>query len=70
LTRVDRPAPTDTTLPRIKLPPFKPITPEELARRRALFARVIERRERIGPIGVPADDLVHAIRVEADGIED
>ena len=66
----DRPASASPTLPRIKLPPFKPVTPEEIERRRARFARMIARRERIGPIGIRADDLVHQVRVEADGLDE
>ena len=66
----DSPASASPTLPKIKLPEFPPVTPEEIERRRALFARMIARREKIGPIGIRADDLVHQVRIEADGLDE
>ena len=62
----DHPSPAVTTLPRIALPADEPITPEEIERRRSLFAKVFALREEIGPIGVRSDDLVHQARDEAD----
>ena len=56
------PTSPEMTRPRIKLLPFKPVTPEEIERRRALFASTIARRERIGAIGVRVDDLIHELR--------
>ncbi len=56
----------DPSPPRIKLPDFPPVTPGEIERRRVLAARIRARRERIGPIGVPADELIHQVRAEAD----
>ena len=58
----DSPASASPTLPKIKLPEFPPVTPEEIERRRALFDRMIARREKIGPIGVPVEDLIHELR--------
>jgi len=50
------------TLPRINLPEFPPVTAEEIERRRQVAVRILERRERIGPIGIPVEDLIHEIR--------
>lgn len=58
----ERAAPATTTLPKITLPDLTPPTPEEIERRRVLFARMIERRERIGPIGMRVEDLIHELR--------
>ena len=58
----DRPEPTITTLPKIELPEFAPVTPEEIERRRALFAKMVALREEIGPIGIPVADLIHELR--------
>ena len=58
----DRSDATETTLPRIKLPEIKPPTPEEIERRRVLFDRMIARRERIGPLGIRIEDLIHELR--------
>ena len=64
----DRPAAAGTTLPKIELPPFKPVTPEEIERRRAIVARIRALREEIGPIGIRADELIRQVRDEADGL--
>ena len=58
----DYPASAEATLPKIKLPDFTPVTREEIERRRAVFAQVIALREKIGPIGVPVEDLIHELR--------
>ena len=58
----DRSASAEATLPRIKLPDFPPVTPAEIERRRALFKRTIEHREKIGPIGIAPEDLIHELR--------
>ena len=58
----DRAASASPTLPRIKLPESPPVTREEIERRRALFARTMALREKIGPIGVPVEDLIHELR--------
>lgn len=47
-----------------------PVSEEEIARRRALFAKVMALRERIGPIGVRTDELVHMARAEADATDE
>ena len=60
--RDDSPASAEATLPKIKLPEFAPVTPEEIERRRALFAQIVALREKIGPIGVPVEDLIHELR--------
>lgn len=53
----------------IVLPPLLPPTPDDLARRRRLFARAMALRDEIGPIGITTDDLVHQAREEADDVE-
>jgi hypothetical protein len=68
--RDDDPAAADESKPRIKLPSFPPVTPEEIERRRALAERIRARRERIGPIGIPADELTRQVRAEADGLDE
>ena len=59
-----------STIPRVPMPPIDPPSPEEIVRRRELFARVIALREEIGLIDIAADELVHMSRVEADGPDD
>jgi hypothetical protein len=54
-------------LPRVPIPPAKQATPDELAHRREAIARILELRERIGPIGIAADDLIHEARQESEG---
>jgi hypothetical protein len=44
--------------------PVTPATPRELERRREIVQRILQRRERIGPIGIRADDLVHESRAD------
>ena len=51
---------------KIPLPPFKRASPEEIARRRKIFAEVMRLREEIGPIGIPADELVREGREEEE----
>lgn len=58
----ERAAPSATTRPKIKLPDLSPPTPEEIERRRVLFKRMIEQRDKIGPIGIPTEDLIHELR--------
>jgi hypothetical protein len=58
------------TVPRVVLPPLRPPSPEEIERRRILFARAMALRAEIGPIGIRTDELVHLARVEADGADD
>ena len=53
-------------LPRIPIPLPEPPTPEELERRRIIIERILERRERVGPIGIRADDLHHIAEDEAE----
>jgi hypothetical protein len=65
-----RPAAVPATRPTITLPPDEPITQEEIERRRALFAQVMERRERIGLIGVVADELLREARADADAFDE
>lgn len=45
----------------------KPISPEELERRRKLTARILKLREEIGPIDTSITDLVRQVR---EGEED
>jgi hypothetical protein len=68
--RFERNASTQPRRYNITIPPPEPITPEELARRRANYERVVALREKIGPIGITADELIHQARCEADGFED
>lgn len=65
--RDDRPTGSGETRPKIVLPPDEPVTPEEIERRQALFARVIARREAMDPIGISADDLIHELRGATTG---
>lgn len=58
----DRSAGAEATIPRIKLPDFPPVTPEEIERRRILVAQMRELREAIGPIGMSTEDLIHELR--------
>ena len=51
-------------VPPLKIPAVLRATPRELTRRRKVVQRMLERRERVGPIGVRADDLLHAARTE------
>ena len=60
------PSSAATLVPRVTLPPLLPPTPEEIARRRTLFAKVMALREQIGPIGITTDELVHQTRAGAD----
>jgi hypothetical protein len=57
----DTPTKTRTVISRgreITVPVFEPPTPEEIERRRQVVERIIERRERIGPIGITAEELL------------
>lgn len=53
-----------TTVSKIKLPPIKPVTAEEIRRRRRLFDEAMRLREEIGPIGATTDELVREVREE------
>lgn len=53
-----------TFLHKVKLPAVEEVTTEEVLRRRTLFSKVMRLREEIGPIGVPADELIHQVRDE------
>lgn len=53
-------------IPLTEIPPVLPATSSELARRRKVIQRMLERRERVGPIGIRADDLLHASRSETE----
>jgi hypothetical protein len=55
------------TLPRIPIPDYVPPTEEELKRRREVIAKIDRLREKIGPIGIRADQLKHQSRAEAEG---
>lgn len=58
----ERAVSTATTLAKIARPDLSPPTPEEIERRRVLYRRMIERRDRIGPIGVRVENLIHELR--------
>ena len=58
----DRSASAEATMPRIKLPDFPPVTPEEIERRRELFKQTMALREEIGPTGVRVEDPIHELR--------
>ena len=53
-------------LPRIDTPPSVAPTPEELERRRVVVERILARRERIGPIGIRADEWLHEAEAESE----
>ncbi len=55
------------TLPRIHIPEYVPPTEEQLKRRQVLAAKIHRLREKIGPIGIRADELKHQSRAEAEG---
>lgn len=52
------------TLPRVEVPPLVRATPAEIVRRRALFEQTMELRDKIGPIDIPSDELIHQARAE------
>ncbi|HYI16624.1 MAG TPA: hypothetical protein VEX37_14600 [Thermomicrobiales bacterium] len=56
-----------STLPRIQIPDYVPPTEEELKRRQEVIAKIHRLREKIGPIGIRADELKHQSRAEAEG---
>lgn len=51
---------------RLELPPPEHLSEEELERRRKLYDEVMRLREKIGPIGIRADELIHQAREEDD----
>ena len=51
-----------STLPRIPIPDYVPPTDEELKRRQETAAKIHRLREKIGPIGIRADELKHLSR--------
>ena len=55
------------TLPRIPIPDYVPPTEEELKRRQELAGKMALLREKIGPIGIRADELKHQSRAKAEG---
>lgn len=55
----------ETLLLRRDIPDIVPVTAEEIERRRRIVERILRRRERVGPIGIRADDLLHAARDES-----
>lgn len=42
------------------------LTAEELERRRTVIERLLRRRERIGPIGIRADELHHIAEADSE----
>jgi len=50
----------------LELPPPEYPSEEELARRRQLERDVMRLRQKIGPIGIRADELIHEARGEDD----
>lgn len=52
--------------PDLELPLFYPPTPEEIERRRKVIAETRALREKIGPIGIASDDLLHLSREESE----
>lgn len=53
-------------LPRIETPPSVRPTAEEIERRRIIVERMIERSDRVGPIGIRVDDLLHLAESESE----
>jgi hypothetical protein len=49
----------------VEIPSIEPATPAEIERRRVIVERILRRRERIGPIGIRADELLHVAESEA-----
>lgn len=66
--REDQVSRATATAPRLKveLPLLRPLSAEERARLKAHAQRVLANRERIGPIGIASDDLLHLARSHAD----
>jgi hypothetical protein len=54
----------------IKLPPIPDPTPEELRQRAEAIDRMRANRDKIGPIGISAADLIREVRDELDGIDE
>jgi hypothetical protein len=65
----DSPYSMIAALPKIELPPLEPPSPEEIARRQAHFKTTLALRERIGPIGIESDQLLHLAEAEDDAVE-
>lgn len=67
---VDQPTshdePLTTGYPSLQVTTVNEIAPEELARRRQLFARARQLRKENGSIGIASDDLIHESRQEDD----
>jgi hypothetical protein len=53
------------TLPRVTIPVVARATPQELERRRRLYAETLALRAKIGPIDIATDELVHLGRGES-----
>jgi hypothetical protein len=51
----------------IKLPPLRPATAEQLARRRRVLDEAAALREEIGPIAVSVSELLREIREQNGG---
>ncbi len=64
--REQEPKPTKVPL-HLKIRKYKPVAPEEILRRRALFEEAMALRERIGPIGLSTAEL---IRQDRDKMEE
>jgi hypothetical protein len=64
-----RPDSQSATIPRIIIPEYVERTPEEQARLEELIAEMDRIREKIGPIGMSAVDLIDAdfYEIDADG---
>jgi excisionase family DNA binding protein len=63
LDRLDRADGTATPPTRVSVPPPREATPEELARRRALFERARANRDRQPPLGVTTAELLREVRI-------
>lgn len=48
------------------IPPVVPPSASEIKRRRDVVERMTRLRERIGPVGIRADELLHESRVESE----
>ncbi len=51
---------------RIDVPPSGRPTAAEIERRRIIVERMLARSDRVGPIGIRADDLLHEARAESE----
>lgn len=64
--RLDVDQQTKTVHLQIDIPPIEVLTPAERAQRQRAIDRILARCKERGPIGIPADELKHRARSEAE----